>query len=450
MARSAGLWYLVCVVIALPLAAALLLTPPSEIPSPETVAYDGPKAPWYRRAPVGDAPIVPNGQGVIDLSLWPAEPESPSTIDPERFGEAMSQLCPRAYRRGGKLYAGWILRWSRHFGVDPMTVGALTYYRSLCRARFNDNGSVGLAAINLKLHAGYIKQRRYRYWVPHDSGWAERTLALPEHGFYFGSLRHAEPNIYFTAAILKVLEEQCPHIDGAFSSIRHRHPVSHFHWGDRVRGTDAEDRTLIARRRLINYYRGDKAPTTDWEGITLRSPLDGWPRKMSSPMGENRDGGRRRHKGVDFASERGEPVRAVADGEVIIAGPQLRGVGVRAMGNAQAQEVPSSNLGAGGLVVMVRHDERRLSAYMHLDGYAVVGRQKVRRGDLIGWVGRTGVRSSGAHLHFELRIDNLQVDPEPILGALAISALKTFRGLRMRAEEQRRRQQRRRARRGKR
>ena len=50
----------------------------------------------------------------------------------------------------------------------------------------------------------------------------------------------------------------------------------------------------------------------------------GDPRKLTSVMGDDRDGGVRRHKGVDFAGNRGEPVRAIADGVVTLAGVDLK------------------------------------------------------------------------------------------------------------------------------
>jgi len=57
----------------------------------------------------------------------------------------------------------------------------------------------------------------------------------------------------------------------------------------------------------------------------LDCPLDGPPRKLATSWGEPRDGGRRRHLGVDFASMHGEPVRAVADGVVLKADTDLLG-----------------------------------------------------------------------------------------------------------------------------
>ncbi len=358
-------------------------------------------------------------------------------------------LCPRPYHRGAKLYAGWILEHSAHFEVDPFTVAALAYYRSNCRARFSDNGNFGLSAINLKMHAGYLEGRVYQYWVKKKGAWAKKTTPMKKHLFYPRALRHAEPNIYFTAGILSVLTEQCPHLDEAFDSVPHRHPVSHFYWGDLVRGTDAEDRVLLARRRLLGYYLKTPAQTRTWRGLTIRSPLDGALRKVTSKMDDNRDGGRRRHKGIDFASDRGEPVRAIADGVVSFAGAQKKDVTLN-LRPKEAGKLRPADFGRGGLIVMVKHDDEVSSAYMHLERYVVQHRQKVKRGDLLGYVGRSGVKDSAAHLHFEVRVrrkkktDKARIDPLPVLGKLVISPMETHRGQRLHAEERRQRKRRRR------
>ena len=59
--------------------------------------------------------------------------------------------------------------------------------------------------------------------------------------------------------------------------------------------------------------------------------------------------------------------------------------------------------------------------------YVVKG-QRVTRGEVIGRVGRTGVKRSYAHLHFELRDGLTKVDPLPHLGALVIAPGQTWRG----------------------
>ncbi|HEY8514486.1 MAG TPA: peptidoglycan DD-metalloendopeptidase family protein [Candidatus Binatia bacterium] len=107
---------------------------------------------------------------------------------------------------------------------------------------------------------------------------------------------------------------------------------------------------------------------------------------------------RRPHYGVDFAAPQGTPVRAIADGVVTHAGWQ----------------------GQLGRAVRIDHDAPSPyeSVYGHLSRIASnvrVGR-KVRRGEIIGYVGRTGL-ATGPHLHLELNIDGKPVDPLGVLVA---------------------------------
>jgi murein DD-endopeptidase MepM/ murein hydrolase activator NlpD len=96
------------------------------------------------------------------------------------------------------------------------------------------------------------------------------------------------------------------------------------------------------------------------------------------------------HTGVDFAAERGTPVRAVGDGTVSHAGWS----------------------GGYGKVIDLQHDSRYMSRYAHLHNFAEGVRPgaQVKKGQIIGYVGSTG-RSTGPHLHFELYKDQQYIDP---------------------------------------
>lgn len=96
------------------------------------------------------------------------------------------------------------------------------------------------------------------------------------------------------------------------------------------------------------------------------------------------------HTGVDFAAERGTPVRAVGDGVVTLAGWN----------------------GNYGKAIDIQHGSTYTSRYAHLNGFAegVHSGATVRKGQIIGYVGSTG-RSTGPHLHFELYKDQQYVDP---------------------------------------
>src|SRR5690606_26893528 len=92
-------------------------------------------------------------------------------------------------------------------------------------------------------------------------------------------------------------------------------------------------------------------------------------------------GGRRNHKGVDLAQPTGTPVYATADGVV-----------------SKAERFSSY-----GNYIAIEHGGDLQTRYAHLSGYAVSAGEQVTKGQLIGYVGSTG-RSTGPHLHYEVRI----------------------------------------------
>lgn len=98
----------------------------------------------------------------------------------------------------------------------------------------------------------------------------------------------------------------------------------------------------------------------------------------------------RAHKGVDYAAPIGTKVKVTADGVVAFVGKQ----------------------GGYGNVVLVNHQGRYTTVYGHLSRFAsgLQRGQRVAQGDVIGFVGMTGL-SSGPHLHYEFKIDGTQRDP---------------------------------------
>lgn len=103
---------------------------------------------------------------------------------------------------------------------------------------------------------------------------------------------------------------------------------------------------------------------------------------------------RARHNGVDLAAPRGTPVYATADGYV-----------------EMAQYYSSY-----GNYVQIEHGGDIETRYAHLSSYTVRPGQTVRMGDLIGYVGSTG-RSTGPHLHYEVRVSGDPVNPIPYMTA---------------------------------
>lgn len=98
---------------------------------------------------------------------------------------------------------------------------------------------------------------------------------------------------------------------------------------------------------------------------------------------------RKFHYGMDFTSPRGTPVYATGDGEVIQADNRAVGYGHH---------------------IRIDHGYGYVSLYAHLYKYNVRPNQKVKRGDLIGFVGSTG-RSEAPHLHYEIFKDGERINP---------------------------------------
>ena len=118
-------------------------------------------------------------------------------------------------------------------------------------------------------------------------------------------------------------------------------------------------------------------------------PLTGW-------WGESRRG--HVHTGMDINGETGDPVVAAAFGTVSHAGP-----------------APKGYSGYGWLVIIDHAGFQ--TAYAHLSRIDVVAGQVVNPGTLVGAIGTTG-NVTGAHLHFEVRINGKPVDPKSVINVL--------------------------------
>jgi murein DD-endopeptidase MepM/ murein hydrolase activator NlpD len=116
-------------------------------------------------------------------------------------------------------------------------------------------------------------------------------------------------------------------------------------------------------------------------------------------------GGRRNHNGVDLAQPSGTPVYATADGIVSRA----------------------DYWGSYGNYIQIEHGGEMETRYAHLSGYAVAAGEQVRKGQLIGYVGSTG-RSTGPHLHYEVRVAGDPVDPTPYMVDTRLAAADSTLG----------------------
>ncbi len=100
------------------------------------------------------------------------------------------------------------------------------------------------------------------------------------------------------------------------------------------------------------------------------------------------DGTQRTHHGIDLGAPTGTPIHASGEGRVVYAGPR----------------------GGYGNLVVIDHGNGFKTRYAHCDTVQVEVGQAVKSGDEIAAVGNTG-RSTGPHLHFEVRHDDTPVDP---------------------------------------
>ena len=111
----------------------------------------------------------------------------------------------------------------------------------------------------------------------------------------------------------------------------------------------------------------------------------------------------RAHKGVDYAAPHGTPIRATANGKIIHAGSK----------------------GGYGRTVIIQHGESYSTLFAHMSRYArgIKSGTKVKQGQTIGYVGKTGL-ATGPHLHYEFRINGVHRNPLkiPLPKALAIDA----------------------------
>jgi murein DD-endopeptidase MepM/ murein hydrolase activator NlpD len=129
--------------------------------------------------------------------------------------------------------------------------------------------------------------------------------------------------------------------------------------------------------------------------LPFGTPTEG--ARITSDFGPRRDPFRRgsgMHEGVDLAAPSGTPIYATAEGLVVFAGRQ------RGYGN----------------VVKIRHAFGFETVYAHLRKSRVQLGQRVERGARIADMGSTG-RSTGSHLHYEVRIDGQAINPDRFMGA---------------------------------
>jgi murein DD-endopeptidase MepM/ murein hydrolase activator NlpD len=164
-------------------------------------------------------------------------------------------------------------------------------------------------------------------------------------------------------------------------------------WYETINVTESQQALLApdivtAERNQLAGVFGAFTPQRYWNGL-FTPPTNG---KITSVFGSRRDyvGAEfnKFHEGVDFWGTSGTPVYAPADGVVVLARP------LKVRGNA----------------VIIDHGWGVYSGLYHLSQIDVTVGQRVRQGQAVARIGSTGL-STGSHLHWDVRIRNMNVDP---------------------------------------
>jgi murein DD-endopeptidase MepM/ murein hydrolase activator NlpD len=156
------------------------------------------------------------------------------------------------------------------------------------------------------------------------------------------------------------------------------------------------------KQRDTEFAARAKALFAPLNGTTLLMPVVGVrPYELENSWGNPRDGGKRKHKGIDIFAPKGTGIVAVADGIVSYIGEQPK----------------------GGNCLWLTTESGASFYYAHLDRWAtgLYEGMEVRSGELLGFVGNTGnAKYTPSHLHFAVNENDEMVNPFPILTHAAV------------------------------
>lgn len=148
------------------------------------------------------------------------------------------------------------------------------------------------------------------------------------------------------------------------------------------------------RRRLMRWGTEGRYFEASGDGVQRDGLMAPVPGRVTSTYGMRRHpilGYRRMHSGLDFRAGQGTPIYAATDGRVEFAGRN----------------------GGYGNYVRLRHQGNLGTGYAHMSRIAVSRGQQVRQGQVIGYVGSTGL-STGPHLHYEMYRGDQKIDPASV------------------------------------
>ena len=147
------------------------------------------------------------------------------------------------------------------------------------------------------------------------------------------------------------------------------------------------------------FYQGKRFSSTErfyFLDSALSLPLDSQSFYVSSEFGKRKNpfsGTLKNHNGIDLAAKEGTPVYAVKDGAVAF--------------------VIENDKEFGNYVILQHDKGKTTSVYAHLQAATVQQYQNVKKGEIIGYVGHTGM-ATGDHLHFEIRQGGKAENPRDI------------------------------------
>jgi murein DD-endopeptidase MepM/ murein hydrolase activator NlpD len=144
----------------------------------------------------------------------------------------------------------------------------------------------------------------------------------------------------------------------------------------------------------VGYFNQDG---TSMRKTFLRAPLDFI--RISSPFSMSRKHPlfktNRPHRGIDYSAPTGTPIYAAGDGRI----------------------VQSSSSSSNGNFVVIEHNGTYSTKYLHMQKRAVTSGQRVKQGQVIGYVGSTGY-ATGPHLHYEFLVNGVHTNPATIASKL--------------------------------
>ena len=226
-------------------------------------------------------------------------------------------------------------------------------------------------------------------------GWVCRLTALPALAFLLTTACATT-----TTVVVATTPPPAPQVeDDDFSELiaQLRADLSRFNARHVDKSPSVSGTAETKKERDSEFAARAKALFAPLNGLTLQMPVVGvQPYDLSNSWGDSRDGGKRRHKGIDIFAPKGTGIVAVSDGIISYLGDQPK----------------------GGLCLWLTTENGTSFYYAHLDRWAagLYEGMSVRSGELLGYVGNTGnAKTTPPHLHFGVNDNDEMVNPYPIL-----------------------------------